>query len=71
MDSWRVMDEQDEAEFQAWLKERLAERAEVGRIKYNSDVDGFQGDPLEHLIEEQLDSLRYGWRELKRREAKA
>ena len=58
-ESWRSMVELDQTEFRHWSDISLSARWELGREKYQSDVKGFQGDPIDHAIEECLDQLIY------------
>ena len=64
---WRRLDADAQADFLRWAEDQLAGRLAIGEQEYQSHIYGFQGDPLEHLIKEQLDGLFYSWQELRRR----
>ena len=66
---WRRLDAYAQADFLRWAEDQLADRLAIGEQEYQSHIYGFQGDPLEHLIKEQLDGLFYSWQELRRRNA--
>ena len=66
---WRRLDADTQADFLRWAEDQLAVRLAIGEQEYQSHIYGFQGDPLEHLIKEQLDGLFYSWQELRRRNA--
>ena len=66
---WRRLDADAQADFLRWAEDQLAVRLAIGEQEYQSHIYGFQGDPLEHLIKEQLDGLFYSWQELRRRNA--
>ncbi len=66
-ESWRSMTKDDQRSFDEWIANAFADRWEIGRERYHADNVVFQGDPLEHLIEEALDLLVYAW-VLKRKE---
>ena len=66
---WRRLDADAQADFLRWAEDQLAGRLAIGEQEYQSHIYGFQGDPLEHLIKEQLDGLFYSWQELRRRNA--
>ena len=52
---WWKMGAEQMGEYLLWLQSVAPERWEKGREKYESDRLGFQGDPVEHAIEEWLD----------------
>ena len=66
---WRRLDADAQADFLRWAEDQLAGRLAIVEREYQSHIYGFQGDPLEHLIKEQLDGLFYSWQELRRRNA--
>jgi hypothetical protein len=66
MESWRKMDHEDQEEFLAWVHVGLKGRLMLGDERYNSFNLGFQGDPLQHAIEEWFDLGQYLFRERKR-----
>ena len=66
---WRRLDADAQADFLRWAEDQLAARLAIGEQEYQSHIYGFQGDPLEHLIKEQLDGLFYSRQELRRRNA--
>jgi len=59
--SWRDMKATDAVQFLDWANLALQDRWEIGDERYNSSVDGFQGNPTDHAIEEALDLLLYLW----------
>ena len=56
---WADMDWEAREEVLASVQKRFAARWEKGRTKYRSDLFGFQGDPLEHALEEAYDLVIY------------
>ncbi len=62
--NWRNLDTETRNTFLEWVYDSNKERNALGRERYG---DTFQGDPLEHAIEEALDLLFYLWA-AKRRE---
>ena len=42
-----------------WIDTNTVERWNLGRQRYQSDIKGFQGDPIDHAIEEGFDMLLY------------
>lgn len=69
-ESWRSMGPKDRAEFLAWTNQELESRWQVGNERYQSEANGFQGDPFEHLGEELLDALLYWYWEKRRRDGR-
>lgn len=63
MESWRSMGTEDRLDFLQWVEDGLNHEWEKGRHKYHSDALGFQGNPLDHAIEEALNLLCYLWME--------
>ncbi len=63
---WRSMNGEDRDKFISWTECSLYSRMDLGREKYQSDIKGFQGNPLDHLIEELLDALLYAYWEKRR-----
>ena len=61
MEDWRRMDDDAKDEFRRWADGNLRERWTLGDKRYNSSAFGFQGDPLDHAIEEAFDLLLYLW----------
>ena len=49
------MDESDRWALICWVRDNLSERMRLGEERCHSQVNGFQGDPLAHAIEEWLD----------------
>ena len=66
---WRRLDGGVQDEFLRWAEDQLAQRLAIGEQEYQSHIYGFQGDPLQHGIAEQLDGLFYSWMQLRQREA--
>lgn len=56
---WRSMKAEDREEFLGWAEQALSARWQLGADLYHSDVRGFQGDPIDHAIEEALDLVLY------------
>ena len=61
IEPWRSMEPKDQMEFMACLDISLRSRWERGEAKYDSALQGFQGNPLDHAIEEALDLVLYLW----------
>ena len=61
MEAWRLMTANERQDYLNWLEDTALDRWLGGEIKYHSDILGFQGDPLEHAIEEAFDILCYLW----------
>lgn len=61
LESWRDMKRADYNSFMEWMESGLVDRWSLGSKRYQSDVKGFQGDPLDHAIEEALDLVLYLW----------
>ena len=59
--AWQTMTPVEKEEYLDWVASQMDSRWEMGDLKYNSSVLGFQGDPLQHAIEEALDLLCYLW----------
>ena len=57
--NWRDVDRKIYDEFFDWVRDNQRKRMEEGLSKYKSEELGFQGDPLEHALEEILDALFY------------
>lgn len=57
-ENWRKLELYQRHEFRFWLDEQMQKRLEKGRKKYG---DKFQGNPMDHLIEELLDGLFYAY----------
>ena len=57
MIAWRKVDRVIYDEFFDWVRNHQKRRMEEGLAKYQSEKLGFQGDPLQHALEEQLDAL--------------
>ena len=55
MGSWRDMGSAQQRAMTTWALYGLRDRMELGNQRYNSKELGFQGDPLDHAIEEWLD----------------
>lgn len=53
--------------FLQWVRKSLVERWKLGSDRYQSHIKGFQGDPLDHGIEEVLDLLVYLFYEKRKR----
>jgi len=66
MESWRSMKGEDQSEFLCWINGSLHDRWGLGKEKYDSDNQGFQGNPLDHAIEEALDLVLYLFMEKRR-----
>lgn len=66
MQDWRSMQSIDQVHFVQWVEDSLSERWNIGKEKYQSDIKGFQGNPLDNLIEELLDALLYAYWERRR-----
>lgn len=52
---WRSMTGKDFNQFTEWLGKLSTQRWNLGAERYHSDTLGFQGDPLDHAIEEWFD----------------
>lgn len=63
---WRSMQLEDQEQFHTWLYTNLKQRWYLGKEKYQLDIHGFQGNPLDHLIEELLNALLYAYWERRR-----
>lgn len=61
--AWRDLGDSDRQDFLTWMVSRAKQRNLQGRKVYG---DTFQGDPLDHAIEEALDLLFYLWVERRR-----
>ena len=61
MEAWRSMEPGDRQEFLVWAESSLFKRWVLGDERYESCTLGFQGDPLDHAIEEALDLVLYLW----------
>ena len=61
--AWRTLGDLDREDFLVWVDSRSKQRQGLGRKVYG---DTFQGDPLDHAIEEALDLLFYLWVERRR-----
>ena len=61
MTQWQQMGRWERNDFIEWLDDTAKARWEKGRVKYHSDELGFQGQPLDHAIEEAFDLLVYLW----------
>ena len=59
--AWRDMGDKERTDFIQWITESANRRWIVGDNKYHSSALGFQGDPLNHLIEELQDALLYAY----------
>lgn len=59
--NWRSMTNADYDQFLEWVDTNTLNRWQLGQERYLSDVKGFQGDPIDHAIEETFDSLLYLW----------
>ena len=64
---WRRLDDDALDAYYAWVAGAIRDRAQVGRAEYGQT---FQGDPLDHAIEEALDILFYLYQMRRRRNAK-
>ena len=64
--AWRRMGWEDLAQLQQWVKEGVERRWRVGEERYHSNVLGFQGQPMAHLVEELMDALVYLFAEMRR-----
>ncbi len=64
---WRSMQPADLKACRDWLADAVFDRLRIGRDAYRSDVLGFQGDPLDHALEEWLDHGVYLFWERRRR----
>ena len=58
MEVWRKMTETDKDRYYRWVQNNLEKRWKLGEEKYDLP-NGFQGDPLDHAIEEAFDLLVY------------
>ncbi len=56
-EEWRSLDIPDRLEFHAWVGQKMVEALRRGADSYPEPV--FQGDPLDHAIEEAVDLLFY------------
>jgi trimethylamine:corrinoid methyltransferase-like protein len=65
---WRQMEQKDAIEFGQWVEDGLNARWQIGMERYESHIKGFQGNPLDHAIEEALDQLLYLWIEKRRQQ---
>jgi len=59
--NWRSMTNADYDQFLEWVDTNTLDRWQLGKERYQSDIKGFQGDPLDHAIEEMFDALLYLW----------
>ena len=66
METWRKMGTNDNNILLNLIKSELEDRLELGRLHYQSDIKGFQGDPLDRAIEEALDLIIYLFKEKQR-----
>lgn len=57
-EGWRDLSDDPRSDFLTWVGSSMSERQQFGRDAYG---DTFEGDPLDHLIEELLDALFYAW----------
>jgi len=57
-ESWRILGPNERIEFGQWVESHLGKRKDKGLAKYGNR---FQGDPIDHLIEELVDALLYAW----------
>ena len=64
--NWRSTTIEVRTEFLGWAQGELSVRQVLGDQRFR---DEFQGDPLDHLIEELLDALFYAWMERRKRAA--
>jgi|TARA_Y100000310_G_scaffold199488_1_gene199446 hypothetical protein len=64
--SWREQNNEVREEYLAWVHIRMKARWDEGAAKYDTHIDGFRGDPMEHMVEELLDSIFYWWYEKRR-----
>lgn len=66
--NWRSMTIADYDQFLEWVDTNTLNRWNLGKERYQSDVKGFQGDPIDHAIEEMFDGLLYLWMAKRRQE---
>ena len=66
---WATMKLADKTAYKAWALSHIDQRWELGKNKYDSEEQGFQGNPLEHLIEELFDAMLYTYYTLRRIQA--
>ena len=59
METWRDMSKESKDNLVTWTINTLKDRLLVGEQKYNSEAEGFRGDPLDHAIEEAFDIMVY------------
>ena len=57
-ESGRSLGPSERREFGYWVESHLGKRKAKGLAKYGNR---FQGDPIDHLIEELVDALLYAW----------
>lgn len=65
---WRSQTGKDFNEFIEWIGKLAAQRQNLGIEHYEADVKGFQGNPLDHAIEEAFDLLLYLFYERRNRD---
>lgn len=63
---WRSLEDGDLKEYYTWVNDAIRQRAALGRRHYGRR---FQGDPLDHAIEEAFDILFYLYQMRRRRDA--
>ncbi len=68
MEAWRSLTRKDKIKYENWLDENISKRWKLGEERYNSHIDGFQGNPLDRAIEEAFDLLFYLWEEKRKQE---
>lgn len=66
LNDWRRLDDDALDDYYAWVAGALRERAALGRRRYGQT---FQGDPLDHAVEETLDLLFYLYQMRRQRDA--
>lgn len=68
---WRSMQPADRDVMLAWLNEQMEKRWEDGRVKYQSDILGFRGEPEYHAPEEAFDLIVYQYYNIRKMKAMA
>lgn len=70
MEGWRRQQLEDKQEYQTWVNYNIQKRWAVGIKRYQSDIKGFIGDPIDQAIEECFDALFYLWMAKRQRDNK-